>query len=299
MQIAIIENQLVVNNVKMSFPLSLSGLTAALGDARHVRKQHNHIYTWDDAGILGYSKNGKEIEGLVLDIHPRKYDFSPKVAFQAGFMMNDLAYPDYFQTHTKELRKVIEDDNSGTLILGELDLFFDIDEDVIKSISITRYVAPAPKVYSDKYAFKPIAGEKIEFKDFNFKLAVIQQLMYDKNLIQPVFDLYEFVENYQPRKINVEKEGYAFIPEVTAYFESLEIDRKLADEITEIQQDGGDDIYLNMLRFWSGEDDTFNIQSFEDIRHFKNLQSMNLFYADNFHEIKAYLTTHNIQADMI
>ncbi|RAJ79024.1 hypothetical protein CLV59_10684 [Chitinophaga dinghuensis] len=299
MQIAIIEDQLVVNNVKMSFPLSLSGLTDALGNARHVKKKHNHIYTWDDAGILGYSQNGKEVEGLVLDIHPGKYDFSPKTAFQSSFMMNEIMYADYFQSHTKALRKVIEEDDSGTLVLGELDLFFDIEDHIIKSISITQYIAPAPKVYSDKYAFKPIEGEKMEFTDFNFKLAVIQQLMYVKNLLQPVFDLYEFVENYQPRKINVEKEGYAFIPEVTAYFESLEIDRKFADEITEIQQDGGDDIYLNMLRFWSGEDDTFNIQNFEDVRHFKNLQSMNLFYADNFGEIKAYLSAQNIEADMI
>ncbi|MBV8251335.1 MAG: hypothetical protein JO154_01910 [Chitinophaga sp.] len=299
MQIAIIENQLTVNNVQIQFPVSVTRLTETLGNARHVKKQYNHIYTWDDSGILAYSKNGKDVEGIVLDIHPRTYDFSPKTGFQSDFIMNGSGYLEYFQTHKNAARKIVENDDSATLILGNLNVYFDIDDQIINSITITEYVAPAPKVYSDKYQFKPITGEKIEFTDFNFKLAVIQQLMYEKNLLQPVFDLYEFVENYQPRKIDVEKEGYAFIPEVTAYFESLEIDRKFADEITEIQQDGGDDIYLNMLRFWDGENDTFNIQNFEDVRHFKHLQHMTLFYADNFSEIKEYLGKHNITADLL
>jgi len=35
------------------------------------------------------------------------------------------------------------------------------------------------------------------------------------------------------RKINLEKEGNEFIPEVIAYFKKLEISKNLADEVTE------------------------------------------------------------------
>lgn len=140
---------------------------------------------------------------------------------------------------------------------------------------------PKEKVVSDKYAFQKIEGEKIEFKDFNFKLAVIQILMYEKELLHPKFDLYEFVEIYDKREIDVEEEGYGFIPEVTEYFENLEIDRKFADEITEIIQDGGDDIYLELYRFWDGEDDVFNIKSADDFKNFKNIAKVELFYDED------------------
>lgn len=137
------------------------------------------------------------------------------------------------------------------------------------------------KEKSDKYAFQKIEGEKIEFKDFNFKLAVIQILMYEKELITPKFDLYEFVDLYDLREIDIEEEGYDFIPEVTAYFENLEIDSAFAEHVTEIIQDGGDDIYLEMCRFWDGEDDIFNIKSSEDFVNFKNITKVELFYDED------------------
>jgi hypothetical protein len=140
---------------------------------------------------------------------------------------------------------------------------------------------PKVKAESDKYNFQKIEGEKIEFKDFNFKLAVIQILMYEKELLLPKFDLYEFVELYDKREIDIEEEGYDFIPEVTEYFKKLEIDQKFAQEITEIIQDGGDDIYLELYRFWDGEDDAFNIKSAEDFKNFKNITKVELFYDED------------------
>lgn len=127
---------------------------------------------------------------------------------------------------------------------------------------------------SDKYKLKKIAGETIEFADFNFKLTVIEVLMYDKELLKPKFDVYEFAELYNKREIDIDKEGYNPIPEVIEYFQALKIDKKLAEQVTEIYQDGGNNIYLNIIPLWSGEDDFFDIQSYEDIRHFPNLKKM-------------------------
>jgi hypothetical protein len=58
----------------------------------------------------------------------------------------------------------------------------------------------------------------ITFKDFNFKLAVIQELKYNQKIISPKFDLWEFAKNYNERKIDIEKEGYEAIPEAINFF---------------------------------------------------------------------------------
>lgn len=57
------------------------------------------------------------------------------------------------------------------------------------------------------YTIKPLDEPIIEFKDFGFKVAVTQELMYYKELLQPKFDLYEFVDWYDKRAIDLRKRG--------------------------------------------------------------------------------------------
>lgn len=120
-----------------------------------------------------------------------------------------------------------------------------------------------------------------QFKDFNFKLAVIERLMYEQGVLTPRFDVYDFVEAYVERQIDIEEEGYDIIPEVRAYFEQLEIAAELLPRIEEINQDGGDTIYGQLCPFWDGEDDVFNIQSAEDAALLPNLRSVTLFYDED------------------
>lgn len=141
-------------------------------------------------------------------------------------------------------------------------------------------------------------SSKLVFHDFNFKLAVIQILMYEKELLLPKFDLHEFVKNHKERNIDLEQEGYEFIPEVKAYFEQLEIDQSLADQVNEIYQDGADDIYFQMMHFWDGETEDFNIQEFKDITQFKNLKQMTLFYDVDAREL-AYLFMKGVKVDYV
>ncbi|RPD90709.1 hypothetical protein EGM88_15265 [Aureibaculum marinum] len=136
-----------------------------------------------------------------------------------------------------------------------------------------------PELTKDKYAIKELDEELIEFTDFGFKLSIIQELMYSKELLEPKFDLYEFVEWYDKRKIDIEKEGYEPIPEVTQYFKDLPIPKKYASEITEIYQDGGNDIYMQLLRFGEGWEDYWDIENIEDVKQFPNLKKAVLCYA--------------------
>ena len=124
-------------------------------------------------------------------------------------------------------------------------------------------------------------SDSVQFKDFNFKLAVIKRLMYQRDLLTPRFDVYDFAAIYTERQIDIEEEGYAIIPEVRVYFEQLEIPAELLPLIKEIDMDGGDTIYGQLYPFWDGEDDVFNIQSVEDAALLPNLKPVTLFYNEN------------------
>lgn len=117
--------------------------------------------------------------------------------------------------------------------------------------------------------------EVLIFKDFGFKLLVINELMYHQNVL-PRFDLDKFVEAYTEREIDIEEEGYDIIPEVAAYFKDLEILTGMVQNITELEQDGGDEIYHEICPFWDGEDASFDIKSAEDVHLLPNLKKMTL-----------------------
>ena len=42
----------------------------------------------------------------------------------------------------------------------------------------------------------------LQFENLNFKLAVIQVLMYDLNLLKPCFDIYDFADEHKELEIN-------------------------------------------------------------------------------------------------
>jgi hypothetical protein len=71
----------------------------------------------------------------------------------------------------------------------------------------------------------------------------------------------------------------------------------LAPEVVELMQDGGNDIYMNIIPFWSGSTDDFNIQSFEDVDQFPNLKSIILFYDSRLEHIQAEMRKKGIEVD--
>ncbi|MBB1354548.1 DUF6892 domain-containing protein, partial [Pseudoalteromonas sp. SR45-5] len=95
---------------------------------------------------------------------------------------------------------------------------------------------------------------KIKFNDLHFKLLVIEELMYNKNLLTPKFDLTEFIAEYHQREIDKEQEGYEVIPEVLAYFKGLDIPEELLAKVTSLTQDcgvdGGSEVYSQIWPFW-------------------------------------------------
>jgi hypothetical protein len=223
---------------------------------------------WDDYGIWAdYGTIDNILYIYFLLKYTDKFKYLPETLFKGSIFVNGrdfLEMEDEEFNNKKNNIKKIRYMGEGDVLGVALGKNFDYEEEI-----------PA-----DKYLIEKPSEEIITFKDFNFKLAIIQALMYDKELIKPKFDLYEFVEWYDRREIDLEKEGYDLIPEVTQYFKDLPIPKKLAGEISEIYQDGGDEIYLNMLRYGSGPEDCFDIQTAEDARHFPNLKKATLCHAE-------------------
>lgn len=284
--IDISENGISIQGQLFKFPFNFNELTEIFGQPERTTtfdKSENTIYTWDNVGIYVYAKEKFEIFDIsIIVADVQQYDFQPLNPFKQTLTINNVPY--------KEAIKVVEKAYDTEIKLGEISINAELEYDSKEIIELNICkVKPIMKNTCDKYNFTSIDKEKIEFADFNFKLAVIEELMYNKELLKPKFDVYEFAEINNIEGFSAIEGGYEPIPEVVEYFKALEIDINLAKQVTEIYQDGGNEIYMNIAPQWDGEDNIFNIQSYEDLKHFPNLKKMTLFETDPeiFEELKS------------
>ncbi|XBB67721.1 hypothetical protein ABFU82_27050 [Nocardioides sp. WV_118_6] len=119
------------------------------------------------------------------------------------------------------------------------------------------------------------SGTPLVFTDLNLKLAVIDELMYQQGILEPRFSLTAFVQSYADRSIDLATEGAAPIPEVLAWFAQLPIDAALAAQVVrDLVVDAGNEIYQEIAPHWDGEDDAFDIGSWDDLDLLPHLESI-------------------------
>lgn len=142
------------------------------------------------------------------------------------------------------------------------------------------------------------------FSDFNFKLAVIQRLMYDENVITPTFNIATFIEKTRGLKSGegseildeqYMKNGEILVPEAKKYFENLEITASMVQHISELFSDGGDPIYQQIIPFWSGEDAVFDVTSAEDVKFLPKLKKARLLFQYPGNELKKAFKTQGVE----
>ncbi|WP_291963631.1 DUF6892 domain-containing protein [Maribacter sp.] len=263
---------LLINDVAIEFPTNYETLVNAFGEPSRTGKtklSKSPVICWDTEGIYCSCGSYSHIYGFSL-IFSKKHqlDLAPKNNFSGTILINDenVQFGDFLDiAHPKYVVGKLTYKNEAEPYA----LSFRINIDAKKEI---------PK---DKYILEPLKEEHIEFMDFGFKLAVIGELMYTQEVLHPKFELYEFAEWYNKRKIDIEEEGYAPIAEVTQFFKDIQIPKSMAGLLTEIYQDGGNEIYANLLRFGNGDEDYWDIKSAEDAKHFPNLKKVTLCYAKN------------------
>ena len=131
---------------------------------------------------------------------------------------------------------------------------------------------------AQKYKLSKPTEPVLTFTSFNFKLAVMEVLMYEKGLLAPKLDAHEFAREYSRRKIDIDAEGYEPIPEIRKWLEQYPVPERLAPEVTEIEMDGGSEIYTQLCPFWDGEDGAFDLNTITEaeLRQFPNLKHITL-----------------------
>lgn len=142
-------------------------------------------------------------------------------------------------------------------------------------------------------------SEYVEFKDENFRLLVLDKLMYHYKVIQPEFDIFQFADSYTKRNIDIEEEGYEPIPEALDHFRSIPIKKEWLNDITDLHQDGGGHIWLQIIPFWCGTTDDFDIHSTEDTNLLPNLKKLILFYNEENPEILEDFKRKGIEAKWV
>ena len=166
-------------------------------------------------------------------------------------------------------------------------------EKIIKAIEKSK----ANEKYSANF-YNNMEEGYLQFDNFNFKLAIIQELMYDINVLQPEFDIYEFAKEYKGEEIDTESE--TVIEPALDYFKNLQIPKSLAKEVGSFYMDGGNEVYMNIIPLWDGEDGFFDLNnvSLAELRQFPNLTEATIL-TDDFDKIKKIFDAAGIKVELL
>lgn len=166
-------------------------------------------------------------------------------------------------------------------------------EKIIKAIEKSK----ANEKYSANF-YNNMEEGYLQFDNFNFKLAIIQELMYDINVLQPEFDIYEFAKEYKGEEIDTESE--TVIEPALEYFKNLQIPKSLAKEVGSFYMDGGNEVYMNIIPLWDGEDGFFDLNnvSLAELRQFPNLTEATIL-TDDFDKIKKIFDAAGIKVELL
>ena len=166
-------------------------------------------------------------------------------------------------------------------------------EKIIKAIEKSK----ANEKYSANF-YNNMEEGYLQFDNFNFKLAIIQELMYDINVLQPEFDIYEFAKEYKGEEIDTESE--TVIEPALEYFKNLQIPKSLAKEVGSFYMDGGNEVYMNIIPLWDGEDGYFDLNdvSLAELRQFPNLTEATIL-TDDFDKIKKIFDAAGIKVELL
>lgn len=114
------------------------------------------------------------------------------------------------------------------------------------------------------------------FRDFNFKLLVIEKLMYWDLTLTPVFSIEERMEarGITDLQSHVFDNDLAFtvLDESRIFFGELEISQELLASVDTLVVDGGHQVYYECSPVWDGEDDLFDVHSLDDLALLPNLK---------------------------
>ena len=311
LEINLQNNSMIINGTSLSFPLSLKDIEAVLGKPDQVVKRDNKFikYIYDNTGIvfqhsfsiknhLKKSKTYIDEEHLISTVFLYYGDVVksmigekelPKQPCQA-VVLSDGKSPYFFSDrHRVGDFNLILWTPYGTNFNG-------ITKTITDTLSISYF--PEIKRERESYKLKETDEEQLYFENITFKLAIIQVLMYDLRVLKPYFDIYDFADEFSEEEIDTE--SMEIIQPALEYMMNLPIPKKYAEQVQEIYMDGGNEIYMNLIPQWDGEDETFDLNEVgvEELRQFPNLEEATIM-SSNFKQVKAVFDEAGIDVELL
>lgn len=136
----------------------------------------------------------------------------------------------------------------------------------------------------------------LHFDNLNFKLAVIEVLMYEMELLKPAFNIFDFAHEYTEEEIDTE--STEIIQPALAFFNALQIPASFAPYVESIYMDGGNEIYMNIIPQWDGEDGCFDLNevTLEELKQFPKLKQATIM-SSNYESVKAVFVAAGIEVE--
>lgn len=135
-----------INDVAFQFPIDIDNLKKALGECRYTNKQYNQIYTWDDLGIIAFSKEGIKAENLMIELKCSHYDYCSKNPFTGEFLFDGQELFKFYESGKDQLVKLFKGDKTGALILNGTSVWFGKEDGEITALDISAHEEKEKKV---------------------------------------------------------------------------------------------------------------------------------------------------------
>ena len=308
--IDVLDTAVNINGHVLEFPMSYGEIKEFLGEARIVTdgdaEAVHTTYYYDDLGIefdgsplylsnlrkkKAYKDNDHNIVGFSLYVTGNElYGFKDdkcKKNYEGNLTVlgkqidRDMTWKDVLgygcQPVLDEKSKNKKYIQVKTTIVTEDEKPF-YDGDVLLKDVMISFQPERPKL---KVNYDIVVPDEdcLVFDTFNFKLAVINELMYNQEVLKPYFDIYDYMA-FKKAHWNLETDKN--VRAAVNYFKELPIPVRLADYVTEINMDGSDEVYMNIAPEWDGRDERFDFNSLTEteIKQFKNLKKILIFGND-------------------
>ncbi|OFK75955.1 hypothetical protein HMPREF2805_03375 [Streptococcus sp. HMSC034E03] len=275
-------NSIDVLETSLHFPLSLKDIETVFGKPdRFFKKEGQFIkYIYDELGFV-----------FVHSFEIKQHLKSCEVYIDEEHLITSLYL--YFGEKVKPMwdEEELPLNPCKTLITCN-----GIPETITDTLSISYF--PEVKHERESYKLKETDEELLHFDNINFKLTIIQVLMYDLRVLKPYFDIYDFADEFS--ELEIDTESMEIIQPALDYTINLPIPKKYAEQVQEIYMDGGNEIYLNLIPQWDGEDDGFDLNevSLKELQQFPNLKQATII-SSNFEHVKETFDMQGVQVKVL
>ena len=275
-------NSIDVLETSLHFPLSLKDIETVFGKPdRFFKKEGQFIkYIYDELGFV-----------FVHSFEIKQHLKSCEVYIDEEHLITSLYL--YFGEKVKPMwdEEELPLNPCKTLITCN-----GIPETITDTLSISYF--PEVKHERESYKLKETDEELLHFDNINFKLTIIQVLMYDLRVLKPYFDIYDFADEFS--ELEIDTESMEIIQPALDYMINLPIPKKYAEQVQEIDMDGGNEIYMNLIPQWDGEDDSFDLNevSLKELQQFSNLKKATIM-TSNFEQVEDIFKSQGIKVELL